>query len=210
MCKLLYKLNRLDLSGLSDISIVSEQEIVSEKEQIVAKKTMTIFATDNECPICYDVMGDTNKCITECGHSYCLSCLLHSYERNTLCPCCRTEMCKRENVEEDDEDDEEEEDDEDEDDEDEEEEDEEEEQEEGIYVEDIATRMETKGYNMKDMIAFITHISSREDNQKYTREFMHKMVDDVEIIMQNLRQEVFQENSITLFDESFIQLLLLS
>jgi hypothetical protein len=43
----------------------------------------------NECSICYDTMGDKNCCVTECGHKFCLKCLLMAMDRNNTCPMCR-------------------------------------------------------------------------------------------------------------------------
>jgi hypothetical protein len=44
---------------------------------------------NNECSICYDTMGDKNCCVTECGHKFCLKCLLIAMDRNNTCPMCR-------------------------------------------------------------------------------------------------------------------------
>lgn len=43
----------------------------------------------NECSICYEPMGDKNICVTECGHKFCLKCLLIAMDRNNTCPICR-------------------------------------------------------------------------------------------------------------------------
>jgi len=46
-----------------------------------------------ECPICYDVIGDTNNITTECGHKFHASCLMTNVSCNGFnCPCCRTAM----------------------------------------------------------------------------------------------------------------------
>ena len=44
---------------------------------------------DNECVICYEIIGKTNCCVTPCGHHYCFKCLMKSMERNDGCPMCR-------------------------------------------------------------------------------------------------------------------------
>ena len=46
------------------------------------------FATD-ECCICYEMIGTKNNCVTECGHSFCLTCIATSIRKNVLCPICR-------------------------------------------------------------------------------------------------------------------------
>jgi hypothetical protein len=76
-----------------------------------------------ECVICYDVIGDTNKCVTPCGHNFCFNCIMKSTQYNTKCPYCRTELREATSdvisdveYEEDDDDDEDEDEDEDEDD----------------------------------------------------------------------------------------------
>jgi len=46
-----------------------------------------------ECPICFDVIGDTNNITTECGHKFHASCLMTNVSCNGFsCPCCRTAM----------------------------------------------------------------------------------------------------------------------
>jgi len=46
-----------------------------------------------ECPICYDVIGDTNNITTQCGHKFHASCLMTNVSCNGFsCPCCRTAM----------------------------------------------------------------------------------------------------------------------
>ena len=42
------------------------------------------------CPICLEQIGDKNFCKTECGHEFCLKCLVSScMQNNTNCPLCR-------------------------------------------------------------------------------------------------------------------------
>lgn len=56
----------------------------------IAKMTQQI-----ECVICFDVIGDTNNIITECGHKFHASCLMTNITRNGFnCPCCRALMAE--------------------------------------------------------------------------------------------------------------------
>jgi len=45
-----------------------------------------------ECAICYDTIGDTNKCVTPCGHNFCFNCIMKSTQYNSRCPYCRNEL----------------------------------------------------------------------------------------------------------------------
>jgi hypothetical protein len=49
----------------------------------------------NDCPICFDVIGEKNNIVTECGHQFHASCLMTNITRNGFgCPCCRTVMAE--------------------------------------------------------------------------------------------------------------------
>ena len=57
-----------------------------------------------DCPICLDVIGDTNNIITECGHKFHASCIMINIVSNGFnCPCCRFVMAKNHKQDEDDE-----------------------------------------------------------------------------------------------------------
>ena len=43
----------------------------------------------NQCPICLCDIGEKNSCVTECGHSFCLKCILRAAQENCACPMCR-------------------------------------------------------------------------------------------------------------------------
>jgi len=46
-----------------------------------------------ECCICMEEISDIkNKVITNCGHVFCLTCTLTSYNDKNSCPICRTEL----------------------------------------------------------------------------------------------------------------------
>ena len=50
---------------------------------------------NEKCPICLDVIGETNKTITKCNHTFCASCLLTNIRESNKCPVCRTELIKK-------------------------------------------------------------------------------------------------------------------
>lgn len=71
----------------------------------------------NDCPICFDAIGEKNNMTTECGHTFHASCLMTNISRNGFsCPCCRALMVTTNDEQDDDEQDDDEQDDEDDDD----------------------------------------------------------------------------------------------
>ena len=44
------------------------------------------------CPICLDTIDDTNFCVTDCKHSFCLTCLHTSLLNKESCPLCRNDL----------------------------------------------------------------------------------------------------------------------
>ena len=50
------------------------------------------MATENECVICFENIGEKNNCVTECGHKFCLKCLVTSIAHKNACPCCRAQL----------------------------------------------------------------------------------------------------------------------
>jgi len=47
---------------------------------------------ENECPICIEKINITNNCVTPCGHTFCLTCILISYTMYKTCPLCRSKL----------------------------------------------------------------------------------------------------------------------
>ena len=45
-----------------------------------------------ECLICYEKIKNTNFCITECNHVYCLTCIIKATLRKTECPYCKYKL----------------------------------------------------------------------------------------------------------------------
>jgi len=52
---------------------------------------------ENECNICYDVIGERNCCVTECGHKFCFKCIATSMQYRNTCPCCRASILETPN-----------------------------------------------------------------------------------------------------------------
>ena len=49
------------------------------------------------CPICYDTIGNTNKMILECSHTYHTTCGITWLRTHNTCPTCRIEVYENEN-----------------------------------------------------------------------------------------------------------------
>ena len=47
------------------------------------------MSSEERCAICLGDIGEKNSCVTECGHTFCLKCLLRAAQENTACPLCR-------------------------------------------------------------------------------------------------------------------------
>jgi hypothetical protein len=45
-----------------------------------------------ECNICFTIIGQTNFCVTPCGHSFCFDCIMQSINYRNTCPCCRADL----------------------------------------------------------------------------------------------------------------------
>ena len=157
--------------------------------------------TDNtiECPICFESIGEKNKCVTECGHAFCLKCLIHASQTNASCPCCRATLIESSSNE--DEDDDEEEYNDDEDDvesidilEDEEAGNEYLDENENQNVEEITRIFKQKGYSLTDAIALLTGCYRRKDDEKNTKDYFKKLYSDFYEITEAVQQEVDKEN----------------
>lgn len=156
--------------------------------------------TVSECPICYVAIGDRNKCITECGHEFCLKCMLSWSQMNVSCPCCREELIEV-STEEDEED--------------EDEslrtdssaEDEEEDEDDddgtnasghicttGASVENIAKMFERKGYTLSDAITLMLGRHSDQES-KNSPEYYYEMLGYFDDIVESLDDEADSESS---------------
>ena len=57
---------------------------------------------ENICNICYEEVGDKNRCSTPCGHLFCFQCIMKSSKLNNTCPMCREIICESNNNNDDD------------------------------------------------------------------------------------------------------------
>jgi len=57
----------------------------------------------NICGICLESLAKNNSCVTSCGHSFCLTCIIKNTNYNNNCPYCRTEIVENTNKKEDEE-----------------------------------------------------------------------------------------------------------
>ena len=71
------------------------QRIIEEKKANMILKTDIVETED--CPICMDELGNTNKAILRCGHQFCSDCIFTHLQkaRGSDCPCCRAEYAIR-------------------------------------------------------------------------------------------------------------------
>jgi hypothetical protein len=160
-------------------------------------QTQTQTQTQNviearECPICFSEIGEKNVCVTSCGHSFCLQCLLKAYNEKIECPCCRSILNEDDKESEDGSEDEGEDEDED---------DASLSEEFEAPVEAITQAFLDKGYTLTDMIAMLLARPSKTD-PKITMEFIKKVSDDFDEIIEKLDEEEEQrENVRNVLDE---------
>ena len=58
--------------------------------------TKVVVSDDaEECPICYDELGDRGICVTKCGHKFCMDCVTKHLANSTACPMCRTPIIEK-------------------------------------------------------------------------------------------------------------------
>jgi hypothetical protein len=163
------------------------------------------MTTEQECPICYNTIGTNNCCITECGHSFCLKCILSATQNNHRCPFCRTEILDLENHNNNNEDD----------DDDEDELDNEEEDGENIMykveIPKLSERMREKEYTFDDLLAVIAEskfYSIENHSGKYTEEFFDQFHNEMEEIIEcDLYERENYEKELLLMRKEDVRLL---
>ena len=55
-------------------------------------ETPTISKEVDECPICYEEIGDKNFCVTACEHKFCMGCIPKHLANSNACPMCRADI----------------------------------------------------------------------------------------------------------------------
>ena len=154
-----------------------------------------------ECAICYEEIGETNKCVTPCGHDFCFKCMVKSFQMNETCPMCRTSYLEKDECLHSDSDSEHEYPDDDSDD-------------ETHYDDDeyvspdqylreldnvtqyatiakpktIADKIEEKGYTMEDVLSLYLGRIDRTDS-KYTQTYVRRLKNDVDTVVIESDQE---------------------
>jgi hypothetical protein len=140
-------------------------------------------SSEIECCICYETIGEKNNCVTECGHKFCLKCLVTSLLHNNGCPYCRTPVFDVPNEEEDEDDDEDaSEGDDDSDD------GEEFSREYDGHVEDVVERLQKQGITMLDVVSLLFDKYSKKD-EKYTNDYIRKLGETVDQINEDVERE---------------------
>ena len=86
------------LSNIQSKSVCITKELISNSNSNSNSMMSETATAMKECPVCYDEIASTNNCITSCGHSFCLSCMLKCIQTNNSCPCCRTSLIEKKNI----------------------------------------------------------------------------------------------------------------
>ena len=47
---------------------------------------------NDSCAICLQIINKNNSCITECNHTFCLTCIVNHFKYNNTCPICRKKL----------------------------------------------------------------------------------------------------------------------
>ena len=64
------------------------------KEEVEKLRNKQSVDTSEECPICYDKLGDA-VCTTKCGHKFCTDCfvqIIRKLPQGACCPMCRASL----------------------------------------------------------------------------------------------------------------------
>jgi hypothetical protein len=79
------EINNIAIETKDATTSTSTYLLVEEKEKEKEKETSA-----STCAICMEDVGQKNAASTECGHTFCLSCLLSQLKHSNSCPLCRT------------------------------------------------------------------------------------------------------------------------
>lgn len=135
---------------------------------------------DNECVICFEIIGEKNNCVTECGHKFCLKCLIVALSHKNSCPCCRNQLIEDDDEYEEsvDEGESSNEDDESVDDE--------------AHIEDVVDRLNSQGITFIDVVSMLLNRYSKKD-EKYTNEFIYDLTNKFDRITAEADAEYIEQ-----------------
>ena len=63
----------------------------NNKEMVEEFRREPAIKSEEDCPICYDKLGDA-VCTTTCGHKFCTPCFVQTVSRSHNCPMCRANL----------------------------------------------------------------------------------------------------------------------
>ena len=164
-----------------------------EKEETVSEATIS-SSNNTECCICFEnINKNKNNCVTECGHIFCLKCLMTSFAHdNTSCPCCRQELIdpledKNEddeyiNITDDDDDDEH--------------DDEDENDDAECPVEEIAERLTANGYTFQSVLSLLLGRYPKGESDLAIFELNKKF----DVILEEADNEALEQNAMGMED----------
>ena len=81
-------------------------EQIEEPVQIVQVSPPAQATDAEDCCICFETIGEKNTCVTECGHKFCLKCLMTAMTKKNACPMCRTQLIEEQDASDNEEEDE--------------------------------------------------------------------------------------------------------
>ena len=71
-----------------------KNELVSNLELYWNQKHSKVEEKEEKepCAICLEKITVNNSCVTQCGHHFCLTCILQQHSNNNSCPLCREKI----------------------------------------------------------------------------------------------------------------------
>ena len=75
----------IEFPVLKPVEVVAVEEVEDEAGIVEVEGV-------EECPICYNPIGDTDVFVTKCGHKFCTGCAIKHLCNSKACPMCRSDM----------------------------------------------------------------------------------------------------------------------
>jgi hypothetical protein len=99
------RMTLLENSGILQPAVNPNQEAINRDRNGATKTNILELVSSqhafkqDECPVCFDNIGETNQTILRCGHQLCTDCIFHNIQTigGTKCPVCREQICVRVN-----------------------------------------------------------------------------------------------------------------